>query len=170
MVGKRGGGIDRLDLMGFGDLFAVLLIPLGLYLAWGGIRTWVEKRAELADPLLFGLLTGFVGYIVVRLVFGDFEVRGVAARMLAVYSVIIGLGLSLFGVTLLSDAGTNSNESDSVRKGNGSQAHTKLEQPAEPDSSGDLPVESGASTGGSERRGTVEPMPEDWLPDGMERR
>jgi hypothetical protein len=82
------------------SLFIPIFLALGgLALIISGINIWIRKTAKFADPFLWGPLTGGLGCVVVRSIFGDAEIRGFAARVLALFQLLLGIS---FIVILLS--------------------------------------------------------------------
>ncbi|MEK7952607.1 hypothetical protein [Luteolibacter soli] len=65
----------------------------------------MRKTAKFADPFLWGPLTGGLGCIVVRSMFGDAEIKGFAARVLASFQLLLG---TAFLAILISDVAVTS--------------------------------------------------------------
>lgn len=166
----------------------LLLIVCGVFLVASAVSIWMKKVAQIADPILWGPTTGFIGYVVARMLVGDAEVTGVAARLIALFHLLLGLGLMVAGSMCIVAKKHSQPRVTAVEKtqvtepvpdhGTAFYARTDLEEPepevADP-SAGDAadaapqppqhpqpPVPQGP--------GTIEPMKEDWMPEGMRRR
>jgi hypothetical protein len=75
---------------------AILMLVFGIIAVGNGVRVWVRKTMQVADPFLWVPLTGGLGSFIVRFLFDDEEIRGIPARFAAVFQV--GYGLLLLSV------------------------------------------------------------------------
>jgi hypothetical protein len=74
----------------------ILLLVFGIVAVCNGVRIWIRKVMKVADPFLWVPLTGGLGSFIVRFLFDDEEIRGIPARLAAVFQV--GYGLLLLSV------------------------------------------------------------------------
>ena len=172
-------------------IIPIFVLLLGAILIISGIRMWIRKTAKFADPFLWGSLTGGLGTVVVRSLFGDAEIKGFAARVLALFQVAIGLLFIYATVSSPSDArryaevqARNASKAAAVeaarREGLPLKSSLPLLPPpskittpvavAEPSPAPATPPAAPAPQPAPKTPGTVEPGSKDWLPEGMQRR
>jgi hypothetical protein len=175
----------------------ILILFFGFVLMISGVRIWIRKTAKFADPLLWGPLTGGLGTLVVASIFGDAEIKGIAARVLALFQ--LGLGLLCIVMVISNHFGAKRYAEVQARNAaktakveaarqEGTQqisslpllappSQTKAVAAAEPPSA-PTPLPSApqatapapASPPEAHKPASIEPMPKGWLPEGVQRR
>ena len=74
-----------------------LMLVIGSVSFLNGIRIWVRGYTTVGDPFLWGPLTAGIGCFTADYFFDDEEIRGLPARMLAVFQTLFGvIFLTLF--------------------------------------------------------------------------
>ncbi|WP_035605594.1 hypothetical protein [Haloferula sp. BvORR071] len=159
------------------DWHWILPLLLGIYLIHGGIKRWAHGVAELVDPIVVGVPTGFVGYLALRLIIGYKEVTGVAARVIAGFYLLLGvgcLGFAVFAFSLFSLTPKTAPASAPKVAANQNPdpanppivpARELLPPPSMPQR-----TDPQAQPAADANAGSIERMSKDWLPPGIERR
>lgn len=74
----------------------ILMLVFGIVSIGNGIRIWIRKVMQVADPFLWVPLTGGLGGFIIRFLYDDEEIRGIPARIAALFQV--GYGFLLLSV------------------------------------------------------------------------
>lgn len=174
----------------------VLMLIIGIVCILNGLRIWVNKVAKVADPFLWGPLTGGLGCLVVGFIFHDEEIRGFPARMVALFQMCFGvLCLVMFffmGVWPAYFAKQPEPPANSPKPSQEmaylpaqeSASPAPVVPPAEPPPVAAAPAPAAAPSPAAapataqapaaplepEKPGTIERMSKDWRPEGMQRR
>ena len=79
------------------DWKLALMLVIGSVSFLNGIRIWIRGYTTVGDPFLWGPLTAWIGCFTADYFFEDDEIRGIPARVLAVFQTLFGLAfLTLF--------------------------------------------------------------------------
>ena len=168
----------------------LLTLVVGIVCVVNGIRIWIRKVTKVADPLLWGPLTGGLGCLIAGFIFSDEEIRGIPARMVALFQVSFGLlCLTLFfflgiwpAYFVKTAKPTEADEpaqemayipeQESGGPGPGSPAPVPEAPPVvatQPVPAAN-PITPQAPPPAPEKPGSIERMSKKWIPEGMQRR
>lgn len=173
----------------------ILILLFGVVLTVNGVRIWIRKTAKFADPFLWGPLTGGLGTVLVASLFGDAEIKGFAARVLALFQLGLGLLAIVLVVSSHGDAkryaevqarnAAKAAAAEATRREGGQQisslpllappSQTRAVAAAEsspaPTAAPATPQASAPSPPPATMKpGTIGPMSKGWLPEGIQQR
>ncbi|MEK7952608.1 hypothetical protein [Luteolibacter soli] len=164
----------------------VLLLVLGIVPIGNGIRIWIRKSTRVADPFLWGPLTGGIGCFIVGFLYSDEQITGFPARMVALFQMFFGtLMLAMFfflGVWPVYFAKQPPREAEPAREmaylpADGSAPAAPIIPPDAPPVAAVQPTPvagqappATAAPRTPEKPGTIERMSKDWKPEGIQLR